>query len=174
MDLEQDRLRIREAQAEDAELLCRWWNDGTVMAHAGFPNGLGTTPEKIRAELKTDQKNHRLIIEIDGVAAGEMSYREKDGKTAEIGIKICDAAKQEKGYGTRLLRLFLNALFQNAGFDKVVLDTNLNNTRAQHVYEKLGFQKLRVNRDSWNDQLGHPQSSVDYLLKKEQWNTNNE
>ena len=50
------------------------------------------------------------------------------------------------------------------GYEKIVLDTNLNNKRAQHVYESLGFRKLRVNMDSWKDQLGRWQSSVDYEL----------
>ena len=45
-----------------------------------------------------------------------------------------------------------------------MLDTNLKNERAQHVYEMLGFRKLRVNIDSWEDQLGELQSSVDYEL----------
>jgi ribosomal protein S18 acetylase RimI-like enzyme len=51
--------------------------------------------------------------------------------------------------------------------DKIILDTNLNNIRAQHVYEKLGFTKLRINKDIWKDQLGVNQSSVDYeMLRK--------
>ena len=50
------------------------------------------------------------------------------------------------------------------GYSKIVLDTNLKNTRAQHVYEKLGFRKLGVRANSWVDQLGQPQSAVDYAL----------
>lgn len=50
------------------------------------------------------------------------------------------------------------------GYEKIVLDTNLANTRAQHVYEKLGFKKIRVNIDAWKDQLGRMQSSIDYEL----------
>lgn len=34
---------IRNATSDDAETLCIWWNDGSVMAHAGFPNGLYAT-----------------------------------------------------------------------------------------------------------------------------------
>ena len=34
-------LTIRNATAEDAPLLERWWNDGALMAHAGYPNGTG-------------------------------------------------------------------------------------------------------------------------------------
>ena len=50
------------------------------------------------------------------------------------------------------------------GFTKIVLDTNLKNLRAQHVYELLGFQKIRVNHNAWRDQLGEWQTSVDYEL----------
>lgn len=45
MKLEYDNIIIREAISEDAEQLRTWWNDGTVMEHAGFPNGLGITLE---------------------------------------------------------------------------------------------------------------------------------
>ena len=51
------------------------------------------------------------------------------------------------------------------GYDKVVLDTNLNNKRAQHVYESLGFEKVKVHEQAWKDQLGQWQGSVDYELE---------
>jgi len=47
------------------------------------------------------------------------------------------------------------------------LDTNLKNTRAQHVYEKLGFRKVRTRINAWKDQLGELQSAVDYELTAE-------
>ena len=48
MYLKQDNLVIRAATSEDAECLCKWWSDGAVMAHAGFPNGLKTDVDKLR------------------------------------------------------------------------------------------------------------------------------
>jgi RimJ/RimL family protein N-acetyltransferase len=65
----------------------------------------------------------------------------------------------------------MDSLFREYGYDQIRLDTNLNNLRAQHVYEQLGFVKVRVNRDSWTDQLGALQSSVDYECSREQWNS---
>lgn len=53
---------------------------------------------------------------------------------------------------------------------KIVLDTNLRNKRAQHVYERLGFRRLRVNVNSWVNQLGDLQSSVDYELNRNELN----
>ena len=79
MRIENEHLVIRNAIADDAETLCSWWNDGKVMAHAGFPNGLGTSPQKIVHDLATDSDadHRRLIIEQDCIPIGEMSYRNR-------------------------------------------------------------------------------------------------
>ena len=162
------KITIRNAVSEDAPLLAHWWNDGSVMAHAGFPKGLGTTPEKIAADLiqDSDESRRRLIMLWEGLPIGEMVYRNLGNGIAEIGIKICESSYQERGIGRIALSMLIQNLF-DSGYTKIVLDTNLNNTRAQHVYEKLGFQKLRVNIDSWQNQLGIWESSVDYALTVE-------
>ena len=159
-------LLIRNATEDDAEQLARWWNDGKIMAYAGFPHGTGEKAEDIAAGLRRnlDKTGRQLIIEIDHAPIGEMNYRSPDGRTAEIGIKICDVSRQDQGAGKILLSLLIAALFRDLGFEKIVLDTNLKNKRAQHVYERLGFTKLRVNENAWTDQLGEWQSSVDYEL----------
>ncbi len=150
---------VRTARQSDAAQLAEWWNDGAVMAHAGFPAGIGTTAEKVAAGLGEGS----LMIEARGQAVGECNYRAVDRSTAEIGIKICRAEYQERGIGKVVLSLLIRHLFDR-GFEKIILDTNLNNHRAQHVYESLGFRRLRVNVDAWRDQLGRLQSSVDYGL----------
>ena len=163
-----DKIQIRNAEAEDAEQLAAWWNDGAVMTHAGFPHGLGTTPEAVRQQIAgdSDETGRGHIIVYEGQPIGEMNYRNLGNQTAEMGIKICNPDFQEKGLGRIILSLFIQGLF-DLGYEKIVLDTNLKNTRAQHVYEKLGFRKLRVNKDAWTDQLGKMQSSVDYELTPE-------
>ena len=163
-------LKIRNATSSDAATLCQWWNSGAVMAHAGFPNGLNTSVERITQSLAadSDETGRHLILEVNDTPIGEAHYRNKGNGTAEIGIKICEFDKQGKGYGTQFLKMLIANLFAN-GYEKIVLDTNLDNTRAQHVYENLGFQKLRINRDSWTNQLGVLQSSVDYALLKSQF-----
>lgn len=168
MLLEFKNLTIRNATVDDAPLLAKWWNDGSIMAHAGFPNGLGETVEDICELIKSDtDENRRLIIELDNTPIGEMNYSTAEPHVAEIGIKICDFTQQDKGLGKILLSMLIKELFDNKCYNKIILDTNLKNLRAQHVYEKLGFTKVRVNMDSWKDQLGVLQSSVDYELLPE-------
>lgn len=165
MFIQYKNLVIRDAALKDAEILCHWWNDGRVMAHAGFPNGLGISIENLQKQLAASANSNvnRLIIEADNKTIGEMSYRSTEDGGAEIGIKICDETQQEKGYGRILLSMLIKELFRT-GYTMILLDTNLNNTRAQHVYEKLGFIKRRVNKDVWKDQLGRLQTSIDYEL----------
>jgi len=172
MNITQGNLTIRNAKPSDAEQLCIWWNDGKIMSHAGFPNGLNEQPAKIRESLAkdSDETRRRHIIENNGTPIGEMNYSNKGEGVAQIGIKICDFTQQEKGLGTTLLIMFIDALFSHYGYYKIILDTNTKNKRAQHVYEnKLGFKRVKVRENSWVDQLGEPQSYIDYELLKEDW-----
>lgn len=182
MKLEKGKLCIKNAEKEDCKQLVSWWNDGAVMAHAGFPNGLGTSEEKVQKQIAADNDDTRrhLVIWYDGNRIGEMSYAnlgdslEETGedtienRTADIGIKICNPAFQEKGLGKIVLSMLIRELFSR-GYTKIVLDTNLKNKRAQHVYERLGFQKVDVRIDAWIDQVGEKQSVVDYELTKERF-----
>ena len=162
MQMQYKNLTIRDAVAADAAQLAAWWNDGAVMAHAGFPNGLGTTVEEVIAGLG----NGRLVLEEGERLIGEACYRKVGEAIVEIGIKICETDCQNRGLGRIILSMLISWLFEQ-GFEKIVLDTNLTNKRAQHVYESLGFSKLRINYDSWTDQLGNKQSAVDYELTED-------
>lgn len=159
-------LTVRNAVPEDAALLASWWNDGKIMAHAGFPKGLGKSPQKVAEELRqdSDKTGRRLIAELHSIPIGEMNYRNLGDQTAEISIKICQQEKLEKGLGRILLSMLIQSLFTDFSFKKIRLDTNLKNKRAQHVYGLLGFRKTGVRIDSWTDQMGIKQSAVDYEL----------
>lgn len=166
MLIHKNNLIIRNATQEDVSTLCKWWNDGRIMAHAGFPNGLNTTEEAIANSLlkDSDETLRRLILEIDGEPVGEMNYRNKGDQTAEIGIKICDFSKHNQGYGKMFLSLLIKSLFEDLGYSKIILDTNIKNKVAQNVYDKLGFKKVDVRENSWADQEGVLQTSIDYEL----------
>ena len=166
MKIQYENLIIRQAETADAKPLAAWWNDGAVMAHAGFPNGLGTTEEEVIEGLS----NGRMVIEESGRLIGECNYRNVKDGVAEIGIKICETDCQNRGVGRKVLSMLIGWLFRN-GWSRIILDTNLTNTRAQHVYEALGFRKVRTNIDSWKDQLGRLQSSVDYELVEPDFNS---
>jgi len=191
MKLVYKNLVIRKAVAADAEQLCTWWNDGKIMAQFGLPNGVGCTPDEIRGDGNTEGIDNYHIIELDGKPIGEMNYGnfcfpdgiiELDGKpidettyhnmdgSAEPGIKICDFSARDKGYGTTLLTMFIDALFRHCGYERIVIDTDLKNERAQHVYEKkLGFRHIGIYRNSSLDESEYYASVVYFEMSKADW-----
>ena len=113
MNIKYNQLCIRNAEKKDCEQLAVWWNDGTVMAHAGFPNGLGTSAAEIEKQIAddSDETRRRLIIEYNDVRIGEMSFYVFENHRYEIGIKICESDYQEKGIG----RVVLSMLIEESG-----------------------------------------------------------
>ena len=61
-----NNIKIRNATVDDAVILETWWNDGRIMAHAGFPNGTGQTAEGIAEKIRSDadRVHRRMIIEL--------------------------------------------------------------------------------------------------------------
>jgi RimJ/RimL family protein N-acetyltransferase len=166
--MKNERITIRSAIEKDIDVLCSWWADGKVMAHAGFPNGLETDKVKLLDRIvkqnREEYPNHQLLmIEIDGFKPiGEMNYRLVEEDVFEIGIKICDFNEHSKGYGKVAIELLLEYLKTYKNAKKIVLDTNLKNTKAQRFYKQLGFEEVRVEKDSWKDQLGVLQGAVHF------------
>lgn len=112
---------ISNATVNDVVLLEKWWNDGKIMEHVGFPNGLGQTAEDIAKSIEQDADNvcRRMLIEVDGIPIGESNYRNIGDGSAEIGIKICDISKYDKGYGKgkRKQQIFLASDYKKTGMD---------------------------------------------------------
>ena len=176
MKIKKDNILIRSANTDDTILLNKWWNDGKVMEHAGFPNGLEQTLKDTRKSIETweGKLGQLCIIEIDEKPIGELSYSIKDNNTAYAGWKICDFTYQNQGYGPKIIVLLVYFIFTdeviNSDFtiDKILWDTMIENERAQYVYErKIGAKKLAVRKNSWKDQVGRLRTTLEYSISRE-------
>jgi RimJ/RimL family protein N-acetyltransferase len=71
---------------------------------------------------------------------GALSLREiSKPVSARLGIRIAPDYV-DRGYGSEVLRAFMPYFFHTMGFHRMLLDVAATNTRAVHVYEKLGFR----------------------------------
>lgn len=178
MKIEKENIVIRSATVDDAKQLNQWWNDGAVMEHAGFPNGIGESLEDTINNTKNweGKLSQLCIIEVDSKPIGELSYRIKGDGAAYPGWKICDFSYQNQGYGPKIIMMLLKFLFTdeaiNSKFpiEKILWDTMLENKRAQHIYEtKIGAKKIGIQENAWKDQLGDWRTAVDYEISKEEF-----
>lgn len=176
-----EKICIRPLEPGDEEMLHRWWNDGDIMAHAGFPygtlQGINAIREIVRREsaqeaLFPSSKIFMLCRRHDMSPIGEISYGgyDRHNQRCEIGIKICDSTVRERGYGTEALALFMDYLFNYLNLNKIELTTMPDNKRAYHVYEKMGFKRSGVLRKHYFDaRVGQFVDSIYMDILKKEW-----
>ena len=143
MNITHNGYTLKNIETHHIPFLCDWWNNGSIMQYFGYPSGLGVTVEDVYVLLSKDESRrcHRLIIENNGEPIGEAYYQELDNVTAKIGIRICKAASHNKGMGKVILSMLISALFERLDYKIITVMTLVDNSRAQHVYEKLGFRR---------------------------------
>ena len=90
----------------------------------------------------------------DGRPIGMVAYNRVDtvDRCTDIDIVIGDSSYRDQGYGTDAIRAFLGFLFDTVGLHRVWLGTYDHNARARRAYEKAGFVREGVMRQSdWVD-----------------------
>lgn len=89
-----------------------------------------------------------FAIMVGNEIVGEIKLKDLDFERQEcsFGIHLQNDSVKGKGYGTRAEHLILQYAFDNLGMYAVNADVALNNTRSQHVLEKVGFRYV------WEDE----------------------
>ena len=72
-------------------------------------------------------------------------------RRAELGIAI-DPNRMSEGFGTELIRRFLEYVFNHYPIDKMRLKVAHFNKRAQKSYEKIGFVRIKTVREPFEEQ----------------------
>lgn len=144
--------RLREPNPEIAAALDRWANDPELVpfmrpsrSRQELEEPVKITPETLAARL---QQHPIYLIYAEGNLVGEMNYQidpdhlyRKIPGTAWVGITIGDRSAWGRGIGTRAMR-FLEERIREAGCLRIELGVFEFNTRAQHLYRKLGYREI--------------------------------
>jgi len=92
-----------------------------------------------------------IISAADNKAIGYVSIKgisERESH-AEIGIAIMEREYRGQGYGTDALKQAVDYAFNKLGLNMLGLTVFPSNKRAIRAYEKAGFRKTQVLKDSW-------------------------
>jgi len=107
--------------------------------------------EKYCARLfeATDRVDYAITLKDDPAYIGEVVLNNIQIEERNANLRVALAGQQyfNKGYGSEALKLILKHGFETLGLHKIHLDVYAFNSRAQHVYEKIGFVKEGVLRD---------------------------
>jgi aminoglycoside 6'-N-acetyltransferase len=136
--------RLRELRAHPE--VARWWGPPP----RDWP--LGPEPDI-----------ERFAILLEGEPVGALQFWEETDpglRHADVDILIAHDS-QDRGLGTEAMRVIVRHLVEERGHHRVTLSTAVDNARAIHVYEKVGFRPVGVTRKSslnelsgeWEDEL---------------------
>lgn len=167
-------ITIRAVEPRDAELMYQWRGDEEVMywGAGNYGDAMITLPqtiEMIQNQRSSDSARHFMIdLTRNGEtkSIGNVSFRHFDRicRSVSIGIMIGDKNEWGKGYGTEAIRQFTRLLFTRYNLHRIQLDTFPNNERAIRTYEKCGFVKEGILRQSFWTSDGYSDRVVMGLL----------
>ena len=152
-------MEIRKMSRDDLELMTKWLNTKEILEFFGHPDA-PPSAEQVRAKygprIDGDIAVEPYIVETEGRPLAFMQCcrladadYEKYGYSIEetiYGIDqfIGEPALFGKGYGTQMVKDFLQFIFNEKLADAVTVDPELTNPRAIRCYEKCGFRKMKT------------------------------
>ncbi len=159
-DIRGQKTRLRPLRPDEAPLFYGWATDPEVQPFWGGHGRYQSLDGFLRDwaphyfDASQPYRGRCFTIEADSRPIGMIAYNRVDTlhRSTEIDIVIGDAAYRDRGYGTDAVRAFLGFLFDTVGLHRVYLTTYDYNLRAQRAYEKGGFLREGVTRQSdWVD-----------------------
>lgn len=145
-----DRLYLSPMNPDDVDIYTKWMNDKEVSENIGSYTKLFTlNSEKEWLENNKDY-NFAIVLKNNHKLIGNISLMDINNinQTAILGIFIGEKENRNKGYGKESIKLLLNYGFNTLNLNNIMLTVYSFNERAIKTYEKIGFKKIGIRRNS--------------------------
>jgi RimJ/RimL family protein N-acetyltransferase len=169
-----ERVYLRPLEPDDADLIHRWFEDTRLQALMGdLPMSLARRRQRYEDSVKGDGADvFRFVICLleDDRAIGRTDIFELDRQNGScaFGISIGDPDLWGRGYGTDAVNALVDFAFGQLRLERVWLDTDGHNVRAQAAYRKAGFtEEGRLRRAFFQD--GHWSDDLRMAILRDEW-----
>lgn len=145
---------IRETTFDDCSYFAKWEVLPSVTEF--FTMDEGRTYEDSVVEFIDCKQNptkmmYTICLREGNLPIGKIYLTRINSKYDSLDITriyIAEDKNRDKGYGYEALRLILNHAFISMHMERVTLDYMTANKKAEHLYEKIGFTREGVMRNS--------------------------
>jgi RimJ/RimL family protein N-acetyltransferase len=151
--IEGARIRLSPIRAQDAPALFRWINDRELVVfnagfhpvhasqHAAWMRSVADRTDLVVFAIRTKRSDELIgVCQLHTISGVHRS--------AELQIRIGDAASRGRGYGVEAVRLLVEFAFRDLNLHRVWLRVFGTNTRALKTYAAAGFAREGVMRDA--------------------------
>ena len=151
------RIRLVPFTASDIDRLLGWIRSpGELMLWTASSFGFPLTREHIEGHLRDsaergDRRIFKAVEEGREEAVGhiELGAIDPRNRSVRIGRVLIDPARRGQGLGAAMMRAALSMAFQDLGMHRVELGVFDVNPAAIACYERVGFRRDGVRRDSF-------------------------
>ena len=165
--METDRIYIVRIDTKYIDFYLENMNNPEIYQYIStYPARIYTKEEEIEwVENNKHLYSFTIIEKETNELVGNAGYHEIKNEIGELGIWIA-IPQQKKHYGREILRALIEYGYQELNLKRITLTVHENNTRAIHLYQKLGFYKQGRPKNI-KDGIGNPTRKIHMTLKKE-------
>lgn len=165
-------IRLRAREPEDEPYHNAWFNDADVLRYLGrrYPISHAQSFKMLEPDPRYGWSIGFIIETLfDGDPIGQvfLGSGSPEDRSAELGISIGDKARWDGGYGTDAMRTVCRFGFQMMNLHRIQLGVYVENERAVHVYERIGFRTEARRRRAYFKEGVHHDALVMGLLEGE-------
>lgn len=138
---------IRRFEEQDIANKVKWINDPRNNAYLHYDLPLESEKTKKWFDSIKDRKDRfDAVIEVDGVPVGLIGLLSIDKKNSkcEYYITLGEQEYIGKRVASKATKLLLEYAFSELGLNRVYLYTEVDNTKAEKLYESAGFKREGV------------------------------
>ncbi len=139
-----ERIILRAIEREDLPNYVQWFNDPVVLEYFGAHLPLSLAQEEGWYEnMLRDSSVCNFAVEFEGQHIGGGGFSSIDGRhrNAEVGLFIGVPELWDQGLGRDALETLIRFGFQQLNLHRIYLRVFVENKRAVHMYEKVGFRQ---------------------------------
>ena len=150
-----ERVYLRPLEPEDADLVSGWYADDRVRRLMGdLPVSRARRQQRCEAAVAGDGDDvfRFLICQLDDdvpVGRTDVFAIDRHNGGCAFGITIGEPARWGQGLGTDAVNTVVDFCFGELRMERVWLDTDAENLRAQAAYRKAGFSIEGRLRHAW-------------------------
>ena len=165
---------LRPLEPEDADLVSAWYADDRVRKLMGDPPTSAARRRQRYAEaVKEDGDSvyRFLICRLDTdepVGRTDIFFVDRANGSCAFGITIGDPAMWGQGLGSDAVHAVMDFAFGELRMERLWLDTDAHNERAQAVYRKAGFVVEGRLRHVWF-QDGAYSDDIRMAILRDEW-----
>jgi RimJ/RimL family protein N-acetyltransferase len=178
-----ERVYLRPLEPDDAETVHHWYEDTRIQTLMGDPpRSLAFRRQRYEAAVTGDGADvYRFVIcRLDDdrpVGRTDIFEIDRQNGSAAFGITIGDPADWGRGMGSDAVNAVVDFAFGQLRLERLWLDTDEHNERAQAVYARAGFvvegrlRRAFYQDGRWSDdiRMAMLRSEWDALPRKRSW-----